>query len=168
MSKEYDHPDHPDHMAMGGNTHCYAHGGDVHHHPDCYMAKGGKTPNFLEGLKKGALHRELGVPQGDKIPSGKIEKATHSDNETLRKRAQFAENARHWNHKAEGGEVGYSEGGMAPHDDAAQDVDMIKSVLQKVIGDMEEFEAQRHLPEGHPAKHVEIKAEVHPEGSPAE
>lgn len=95
------HPDHPDHMAMGGQVHCYAYGGDVHHHPDCYMATGG----FLSGLKKGELHKDLGVPQGEKIPAKKIEKATHSDNETLRKRAQFAENAKHWHHGKDGGEV---------------------------------------------------------------
>ena len=93
-------PEHPDHMAMGGHVHCYSHGGEAYHHPEC-MAKGG----FLSGLKKGALHRDLGVPQGDKIPAKKIEKATHSDNETLRKRAQFAENAKHWQHKDEGGTV---------------------------------------------------------------
>lgn len=61
-------------------------------------AEGGKTPHFLEGLKKGALHEDLGVPQDTPIPSGKLEKATHSDNETLRKRAQFAENAKHFHH----------------------------------------------------------------------
>ena len=40
----YDHPEHPDHMAMWGSVKCYAYGGDVHHHPDCYMAEGGETP----------------------------------------------------------------------------------------------------------------------------
>lgn len=97
---EVSDPEHPDHMAMGGHVHCYAHGGEAYHHPEC-MAQGG----FLSGLKKGALHSDLGVPQGEKIPAKKIEKATHSDNETLRKRAQFAENAKHWQHKDEGGTV---------------------------------------------------------------
>jgi len=65
------------------------------------MAEGGevKTPHFLEGLKKGALHHDLHVPESKPIPSGKLEKATHSEDETLRKRAQFAENAKHWHHK---------------------------------------------------------------------
>lgn len=94
-------PEHPNHMANGGHVHCYAYGGEAHHHPDCYMNKGG----FLSGLKKGALHKDLGVPQGEKIPAKKIEKATHSTNETLRKRAQFAENAKHFHHAKEGGEV---------------------------------------------------------------
>ncbi len=98
---EVDHPEHPNHMAMGGHVHCYAYGETVSHHPDCYMSKGG----FLGDLKKGALHKDLGVPSDKSIPSGKLEKATHSDNETLRKRAQFAENAKHWHHGKDGGEV---------------------------------------------------------------
>jgi len=40
-----DHPDHPAHMAMGGHVHCYAHGGEAHHHPECYMAQGGDVPD---------------------------------------------------------------------------------------------------------------------------
>jgi hypothetical protein len=48
-------------------------------------------------LKKGALHRELGVPEGTKIPASKIEAATHSSNTVLKKRAVFAQNASHWN-----------------------------------------------------------------------
>jgi hypothetical protein len=179
-----DHPDHPMHLAMGGHVHCYAYGGDVSHHPDCYMAEGGETPadgtvpdnvtndeanqSFMQGMmdrpkpsmpvewdennrswdlrdktgnkigsfanysdaldfadkvssknaaptpqkmakggkigpiKKGALHKQMGVPQGQPMPAGRLEKATHSDNELLRKRAQFAENAKHWNHAAGG------------------------------------------------------------------
>ena len=38
----------------------------------------------------GALHRELGVPEGDKIPEKKLNAAAHSDNPTLRKRANLA------------------------------------------------------------------------------
>ena len=40
---------------------------------------------------KGALHRHLGVPEDEKIPAAKLEKATHSSNETIRKEAQLAE-----------------------------------------------------------------------------
>lgn len=74
-------------------------------------AEGGKvkTPHFLEGLKKGALHKQLHVSSDKPIPAGKLEKATHSENETLRKRAQFAENAKHWHHKAEGGMIECSD-----------------------------------------------------------
>lgn len=44
--------------------------------------------------KKGALHRQLGVPMGKKIPAKKLEKATHSTNPLLKKRAVLAETYR--------------------------------------------------------------------------
>lgn len=40
--------------------------------------------------KPGALHKELGVPKGEKIPAKKLEKATHSSNPKERKRANLA------------------------------------------------------------------------------
>lgn len=43
----------------------------------------------------GALHKELGVPSGDKIPEKKLEKAEHSSNPLLRKRANLAETLKH-------------------------------------------------------------------------
>ena len=48
--------------------------------------------NWIAGAIKhpGALHRELGVPEGKKIPAGKLEKAAHSSNPTERKRANLA------------------------------------------------------------------------------
>lgn len=39
---------------------------------------------------KGALHKELGVPQGKKIPEGKLKKAEHAGGK-LGKRARLAE-----------------------------------------------------------------------------
>lgn len=42
-------------------------------------------------MKKGALHKELDVPAGKKIPKSKIKKAEHSKNPTLKKRAVLAE-----------------------------------------------------------------------------
>jgi len=49
--------------------------------------------NWIKGAIKhpGALHKELGVPQGKKIPQAKLEKAEKSKNPTLRKRANLAE-----------------------------------------------------------------------------
>ena len=41
---------------------------------------------------KGDLHKALHVPQGEKIPKSKIEKATHSKDAHLRHMAQFAKN----------------------------------------------------------------------------
>jgi hypothetical protein len=40
---------------------------------------------------KGALHKTLGVPQGEKIPEKKLEKAEHSKNPLTRRRANLAE-----------------------------------------------------------------------------
>lgn len=42
-------------------------------------------------IKKGALRKELNVPEGKKIPAKKLEKAAHSSNPTLKKRAVLAE-----------------------------------------------------------------------------
>jgi len=52
-----------------------------------------KKNNWIKGAIQhpGALHEQLGVPEGKKIPKAKIKKAEHSKNPTLRKRAQLAE-----------------------------------------------------------------------------
>ena len=49
-------------------------------------------------MKKGALHKELGVPQGKKIPASKLKKAEHSKNPTERKRAHLAETLKKLHH----------------------------------------------------------------------
>ena len=58
------------------------------------MAKGGmaKGGNWIAGAikHKGALHRDLGVPMGQKIPASKLAKAEHSSNPTIAKRARLA------------------------------------------------------------------------------
>ena len=48
---------------------------------------------------KGLLHKKLGVPQGERIPAKKLEKAAHSPSSALRKEANFAKNAKAWKHK---------------------------------------------------------------------
>ena len=52
---------------------------------------------WIKGAIKhpGKLHRELGVPEGKKIPEKKLEKAEHSKNPTVRKRAHLAETLKH-------------------------------------------------------------------------
>jgi hypothetical protein len=40
--------------------------------------------------EKGALHRELGIPEGQKIPTSTLEKDAHSSNKLLAKRANLA------------------------------------------------------------------------------
>lgn len=41
-------------------------------------------------MKKGALHSMLGVKQGEKIPTAKVNAAAHSSNPLLRRRAILA------------------------------------------------------------------------------
>ena len=53
---------------------------------------------------KGLLHRELHVPRGETIPSGKLKRAEHSENPKLAKRAILAETLKAL-HKRHGGEV---------------------------------------------------------------
>jgi hypothetical protein len=49
--------------------------------------------DWIKGAIKhpGALHKELGVPKGKKIPASKLKKAEHSKNPTTAKRAHLAE-----------------------------------------------------------------------------
>lgn len=49
-------------------------------------------------VKKGALHKQLGIAQGKKIPASRLQAAKHSKNALERKRANFAINAKKWKH----------------------------------------------------------------------
>jgi hypothetical protein len=52
----------------------------------------------IKPQNRGKLHKELGVPEGKKIPAGKLEKALHSKNTAERKRANFAKVVKTWSH----------------------------------------------------------------------
>lgn len=56
------------------------------------MAKAKKPKNWIAGAIKhpGALHKKLGVPEGEKIPAKKMEKAAKSKNPTTRKQVTLA------------------------------------------------------------------------------
>ena len=62
----------------------------------CKRALGGRVEkkNWIKGAvkpeNKGLLHKELHIPQGEKIPAKKLNAAKHSDNPKLRQRANFA------------------------------------------------------------------------------
>jgi hypothetical protein len=58
-------------------------------------AKGG----FLKMRHPGSLRKALGAKEGETIPAKKLEKAEHSDNPKLRKRAILAETMKSWKHK---------------------------------------------------------------------
>lgn len=55
-----------------------------------------KPKKWIQGvvkkMDKGALHRELNVPEGKKIPKSKLAKAAQSKNPKEKKRAILAEN----------------------------------------------------------------------------
>lgn len=54
---------------------------------------------WIKGAIKhpGALHRELHVPEGEKIPAAKLAKAAHSENPKLRRRAVLAKTLKKMN-----------------------------------------------------------------------
>lgn len=54
-------------------------------------------PKLKLKLKKGALHESLGVPKGQPIPASK-EAIKPGDSALLKKRKQFAINAKKWRH----------------------------------------------------------------------
>lgn len=55
-----------------------------------------KKKNFIQDmdLKKGALRKQLGVKEGEKIPAKKLAKAAKSSNPLLKKRAVLAQTFR--------------------------------------------------------------------------
>lgn len=53
----------------------------------------------LPPTHEGLLHRELDVPEGEKIPEDKMDKALHSDDPKEKKRAEFAEELEGFHHK---------------------------------------------------------------------
>ena len=65
---------------------------------------GAVSKHWIQGAvkKPGELHRDLGVPQGEKIPAAKLAAAEHSSNPKVRQRAHFAENVKHF---ADGGPI---------------------------------------------------------------
>lgn len=59
---------------------------------------GSAAPIKIKASRKGLLHSKLDVPQGKKIPDSKLEAAKHSKSAALRKEANFAINAKKFNH----------------------------------------------------------------------
>ncbi len=47
---------------------------------------------------RGLLHKDLGVPQSQPIPASKLQQALESANPAVRKRANFARNAKKFKH----------------------------------------------------------------------
>jgi len=55
-----------------------------------------KSPIKIKPSKVGSLHKALGVPEGQKIPASKLQ-AKPGDSAALKKKKNFARNARGWN-----------------------------------------------------------------------
>ncbi len=53
---------------------------------------------FKPGGHKGKLHRELGVPEGQKIPAKRLKAAEHSKKPAVRRDAIRAETMKKWHH----------------------------------------------------------------------
>jgi hypothetical protein len=60
--------------------------------------RGGRTPNFHPGGEKGKLHREMGIPEGEKIPADKLRAATRSSDPEKARDAKRAETMKKWKH----------------------------------------------------------------------
>lgn len=56
---------------------------------------------FNPGGHKGKLHREMGIPEGQKIPSGRLNAAASKSNPNVEERndAIRAKTMKGWNHK---------------------------------------------------------------------
>lgn len=86
--------------AMKRDEHCW--GGEA----KSKKAEGGSTKWIQSAIKHpGSLHKALHVPAGEKIPAKKLEKAAHSDNPKLAKKANLAKTLKRMHH-ADGGEAG--------------------------------------------------------------
>lgn len=74
------------------------------------LRPGYKTGGWIAGAtkNKGALHRALGVPEGEKIPEKKMAKAAKSDSPLMRKRVALAKTLKSFN-KADGGLIARSK-----------------------------------------------------------
>ena len=104
----------PSHMGFTGSAGAapvrgYMRGGAVKSEPKGEFKKGGWIAGATKN--KGALHRALHVPEGKKIPAAKLEKAEHSKNPTMRKRAALAETLKGMHHKKGG--MPHAKGKMA-------------------------------------------------------
>ena len=58
-----------------------------------------KAKPFKPGGKKGKLHRELGIPEGQKIPRARLAAATRSRDPTVRDDAIRAKTMEGWRKK---------------------------------------------------------------------
>jgi len=113
----------------------------------------------------GALHKELGVPEGEKIPEDKLEEAEHSDNPKERERANLAETLKGMHHgswQVVGGDGNTDLGGPEPKMDKAHKAPSPKDLADDDSGlwptkhkDVTEvIERKNRSEEGHEPKEI--------------
>jgi hypothetical protein len=109
--------------------------------------KDGGKAKWIQGAIKhpGSLHKALHVPAGEKIPAKKLEKASHSENPKLAKKANLAKTLKAMHH-AEGGKVKHKHFDKA---DELADKDLIKSMVKS--------EALKHKKHGGEIHHASCK-----------
>lgn len=57
-----------------------------------------KKADFHPSGEKGKLHRELGIPESQKIPAARLAAAAHSRDPEVKRDAIRAETMKKWNH----------------------------------------------------------------------
>lgn len=95
-----DHPDPADHddmvPAVKKRMNHRAQGIKPHMRLDKKASGGATTEKWIQSAvpasHKGMLHKALGVPEGEKIPAAKLDKAANSSSSHVRHMAQFAKN----------------------------------------------------------------------------
>jgi hypothetical protein len=114
-NEERDGSKHIGGMACGGRAHKTM-GGLALPAWNSPVARKSGGGNWIAGAIKhpGALHKSLHVEQGKKIPEKKLNKAEHSKNPKLAKRAQLAETLKGMHKKSTGGVI---DGGTRPKGD---------------------------------------------------
>ncbi len=102
-----------DMAAMKTMVHKHEHH-DHRGEPLTKLRHGGQPEKWIKGAIKhpGSLHKALDVPQDKNIPAKKLEKATHSDNPKIAKKANLAKTLKSFH--ADGGAVGTYFGGTRP------------------------------------------------------
>lgn len=96
-------PEHPDHMANGGHVHCYSHGGQAYHHPEC-MAQGGDVESSTE-----PVHADIVVEKDSKKPTDE-----NFVQKMLALLGSHADAANKVDMESDGGKIDYREGGTVP------------------------------------------------------
>jgi hypothetical protein len=71
---------------------------DAARRPSMAKHKWVKSADFHPGGSKGKLHRELGIPEGQKIPASRLAAAVRSDDPEIRADAVRARTMKSWHH----------------------------------------------------------------------